>query len=235
MATGSGRGAASISDDPQSLRKPYAFVAALAVAWLVRLALVPVSDMASADVASARIVAELWRGAIWLGLPLVWLRVVERADPRAAIDLRPGAAPKYAWPAVAALTLASRGIEVLAGGAWIAIPPVPVASFAVAATSLLFAALCEEFVFRGLVLKALAGRHGFWKANAIAALLYGAILAPGWFVLADFGAGTFAYLFVSVVLYAVLLGGLVRLSGTVWPAVAAHFLNDLLQGFGFPG
>ncbi len=229
------RGAASIFEKPDSLTRPWAFVAVLAAAWGVRLALVPLSDMASADVASARIVAELWRGAVWLALPLVWLRFVERADPRAAIDQRPGVRPALAWPAVALLTLVSRALEVLAGGQWIAIPPVPAAAFAVAATSLLFAALCEEFVFRGLLLKALARRYGFAKADAIQALVYGAMLAPGWFLLAEIDALTFAYLFVSVVFYAALLGGLVRLSGTLWPAVVARFLNDLLQGFGFPG
>jgi membrane protease YdiL (CAAX protease family) len=191
--------------------------------------------MAADDVAGARIAAELWRGAVWLALPLVWLRFVERIDPRAAIDQRPGASARLVWPAVAVLTLASRALEVLAGGPWVAIPPVSAATFAVASTSLLFAALCEEFVFRGLLLKALTARHGFWRANAIQALLYAALLAPGWFLLIEFDAGTFAYLYCSVALYSGLLGGLVRLGGGLGPVVAARFLNDLLQGFGFPG
>lgn len=229
------RDAASISEPADSLKRPYALVAVLALAWSARVALAPASDLAIADADIARIASEVWRGAIWLVLPLVWLRYAGRVDPRVAIDQRPGWWPWAAWPAVVALTVASRALEVVAGGQWVAIPPVPVAGFVVAATSLMFTALCEEWVFRGLLLKALSRRHGFGRANAIQALLYGAILVPGWLMLVEFDIGTYAYLLASVVLYAALLGGLVRFSGTLWPALAARFLNDLLQGFGFPG
>jgi membrane protease YdiL (CAAX protease family) len=247
MATGSGRGAASISDRPhhltgphdfarsEALSRPLAFVAVLFVAWVLRLVALPVSDLAADDVADARMIAELWRLAIWVLLPLGWVFWVERIDPRLAIDQRPGQLAWLAWLVAVAVTLGGRGVEVLAGSDWIAIPPIPRVSLIVASVSLAFAALCEELVFRGLVLKGLRKRMAFWPANAAAAALYAAMLAPGWVALVELGAGDFGYLFTSVFLFALLLGWLVRLTGTIWVAVAARFFNDFLQGFGFSG
>jgi membrane protease YdiL (CAAX protease family) len=204
-------------------------------AWLVRLALLPLTDLAADEVAAAKAIADLWRLGVWLALPLAWLLAVERLDPRAAIDQRPGVRVWLGWLAACLATLAARALEVRAGSDWIAIPPVSGAGFFAASVSLLLAALLEEFVCRGLVLKALRARFGFWTANAAAAAFYTAMLAAGWAALAEFDAGTFAYLGASVFLFSLLLGWLVRQTGTVWVAVAAHFLNDFLQGFGFPG
>jgi len=240
------RGAASISDRPQhpdgpaafaraeALARPLAFVGVLFAVWLLRLAALPVTDLAAENVADARMFAELWRLAIWLVLPLVWVAWIERVDPRAAIDQRPGRRVWLGWLVAFLATAGARGLEVLAGSGWIAIPSVPMQSFMVASISLLFAALCEELVFRGLVLKALRRRLAFWPANAATALLYAAMLAPGWVALVELDAGQFGYLFASVFLFGLLLGWLVRQTGTVWVAVAAHFFNDFLQGFGFP-
>jgi len=247
MATGSGRGAASISDRPhhltgphdfarsEALARPLAFVAVMFVAWVLRLVALPVSNLAADDVMDARMIAELWRLAIWVVLPLSWVFWVERLDPRLAIDQRPGQLAWLAWLVAILVTLGARGVEVLAGSDWIAIPPIPSSSLIVASVSLAFAALCDEFVFRGLVLKGLRKRMAFWPANAAAAALYAAMLAPGWVALVDINAGAFGYLFVSVYAFALLQGWLVRLTGTIWVAIAARFFNDFLQGFGFSG
>ncbi|MBI3506434.1 MAG: CPBP family intramembrane metalloprotease [Proteobacteria bacterium] len=220
---------------PAALARPWQFVFVLFAVWIARLAAIPVSDLAADDVPTARLIAEAWRVAIWLAVPLCWVAFVERLDPRAAIDQRPGTHMYLAWLAVLAATFAARFVEVLTGSVWIAIPPVSVPGFFVASVGLLFASLCEEFVFRGLVLKALRLRFAFWPANALAAALYALMLVPGWLALVEMGPATLAYLSVSVFLFGCLLGWFVRLSGTIWVAVAAHFLNDFLQGFGFPG
>ncbi len=218
-----------------ALTRLWPFLGLLFAAWVVRLLLLPVSDLASDDVPTARLIAEIWRLAVWLALPLVWLTFVERIDPRHAIDQRPGANVPLAWGAAAAALVALRAIEVWLGGEWIAIPPVSGAGFFVGGVGLLFAALCEEFVFRGLVLKALRLRMAFWRANALTAALYAAILVPGWLALGERDPAALADLGVSVFLFAGVLGWLVRQSGTAGVAVLVHFLNDLLQGFGFPG
>ena len=219
---------------PTALTRLWPFLALLFAVWVVRLMLLPVSDLASDDVPTARLIAEIWRLAVWLALPLVWLTFVERIDPRHAIDQRPGANLLLAWGAAAAAVFLVRAIEVGLGGAWIAIPPVSGAGLFVGSIGLLFAALCEEFVFRGLVLKALRLRMTFWKANALTAALYAAILVPGWLALGDAEPAVIADLALSVFLFAGLSGWLVRQSGTISVAVLVHFLCDLLQGFGFP-
>jgi membrane protease YdiL (CAAX protease family) len=232
------RGAASISErspfvEPAALTRLWAFLAVLFAAWIGRLAALPYTDLAADSVSAARIVADLWRLLVWLAVPLVWLAWVERLDPRVAIDQRPGDRVWLGWAAAFATVAAARGLDVLGGSTWIAIPDVPASRFFVVAVGLALAALCDEFVFRGLVLKALRGRMGFWAANAVSAALYAAILVPGWLATVELDLFTLGYLFVSVLLFGLLLGWFVRLTGTIWPAVLAHFLNDLLQGFGF--
>lgn len=246
MATGSVPDAASISDRTQhpggphafaradALARPFAFFGILFLAWILRLVALPATDLAAENVGDARMVAELWRLAIWFVLPVVWLVWIERVDPRVAGDQRPGRRAWLGWLAALVATAGARGLEVLAGSDWIAIPPVPRQSFMVASVSLLFAAICEEFVFRGFLLKSLRRRMSFWRANSAAAGLYAVMLAPGWVALVELDAGQFGYLFVSVFAFGLLLGWLVQQTGTIWVAVAAHFFNDFLQGFGFP-
>jgi membrane protease YdiL (CAAX protease family) len=80
------------------------------------------------------------------------------------------------------------------------------------------APICEEFLFRGLVFRALCNLRGVWPAAAITGLLFGAVHAGSAPVvdlvpLAALGFGL-------CVLY--------RATGSLYPCIAAHSLNNSL-------
>lgn len=211
------------------------FLAVFFAAWTLRIALIPWTDALADTSAEARMIADGWRFALWLVLPIVWCVAVEKVDPRAAADQRPGTRPWLGWVFAIAYLIASRAAGVAAGEAWHAIPDdLPPLAYFIALVGLAFVALVEVYVFFGLVLKALRARFSFWIANAIAAALFAAINVPGWVALIELDAMTLAILTGQVVAFGLLLGLTVRLSGGLLVALLLHFANNALQGLGFP-
>jgi membrane protease YdiL (CAAX protease family) len=192
-----------------SLARLPAFLALFFAAWTGRVLLIPWTD------------AALW-----------WLVRIEKIDPRAAFDQRPGLRPWLGGLLAGAYIAGGRAYEAWTGIGWHAIPAAPVPVVAAAFVGIAFAALCEEFVFRGLILKALAARTGFWRANIGQAALYAAIQLPAWAMLIEFDAAGFAFLALGAFVSAALLGGLVRLTGTIWAGFAVQALGNALQGLG---
>lgn len=98
----------------------------------------------------------------------------------------------------------------------------------------LIAAIGQELLFRGVLLRTLARRLSFWPANAVQAVAFG-----GWHLAWPLAvATTGAVAPVSLSVYAVgtvavtgLVGGvyavLARATGTLWTAVLAHVLHNL--------
>jgi membrane protease YdiL (CAAX protease family) len=222
----------SISD--AHLKRLPAFLAAFFAAWTLRILLIPWTDAAADTLATARMIADAWRVALWLVLPVLWCVAIEKVSPRDAIDQRPGFNPWLAWGIAGAYLVASRALAMWGGENWHAIPLHDVGpSFFAAIVGLAFVAVVEVFVFFGLTLKALRARFGFWIANALAAALFAAIQVPGWVMLIELDLATLATLFVQVFLFGLLLGWTVRLAGSPLPAILLHFLNNALAGLGF--
>jgi membrane protease YdiL (CAAX protease family) len=237
MAIGSGAGAASISSAAAptgpGLRFLWAFLGVFFAVWIARILLIPWTDAAADQPSTVRLIADLWRLAIWLLLPLVWLIRFERVDPRAAIDQRPGERP---WLGVAlglGYLTAARLYDVAMGAPWIAIPNLPVPTLAASIVGIAFAALCEEFLFRGVLLKEFTRRYGFGRANFLQAVLFVAIQWPAWIALIEFDPATFALLSGLAMLYALLLVAIVRQTGTIWIGFGVQTLGNALQGLGF--
>lgn len=224
----------SISD--AHLKRLPSFLALFFAAWTLRILSIPWTDAAADTPAEARMIADAWRVALWLVLPVLWCVAIEKISPRDAIDQRPGSNAWLAWGVACVYLVASRALAVWGGDAWHAIPFERVGpSFFAAIVGLAFVAVVEVFVFFGLVLKALRARFGFWAANASAAALFAAIHVPGWLALLELDPATLATLLAQVFLFGLLLGWTVRLAGSPLPAIALHFLNNALQGLGFPG
>gem|GEM_PF-5974092 len=195
--------------------------------------LIPWTDAAAQTPATARLIADLWRFGLWLIVPLVWLLRFEAVDPRAAIDQRPGRKPWLGWLLAVLYVVASRGYEVTLGGQWHAIPAAPVPVLAAAFTGVAFAALCEEFLFRGVLLKEFRRRLGFWRANFLQAGLFVAIQWPAWFVLIELDFSTFALLSALALLFGLFLGVLAALTGTILAGFLVQAIGNALQGLGF--
>jgi uncharacterized protein len=94
-------------------------------------------------------------------------------------------------------------------------------------SALTVAPLFEEVMFRGFALQALEDRgHGFWSANAIAALMFLGLHVPGWYFMGSLRASQ-AAVGVSVVLVGLVAGYAKRRARSTWASVAVHFLNNL--------
>jgi membrane protease YdiL (CAAX protease family) len=223
-----------VSISEAHLKRLPAFLAVFFAAWTLRIVSIPWTDAAADTPATARMIADSWRVALWLGLPVLWCVAVEKIATRDAIDQRPGYDPRLAWGLVAAYLVVSRALAMWGGENWHAIPLHDIgASFFAALVGLAFVAVVEVFVFFGLVMKALRARLGFWTANALASLLFAAIQVPGWVMLIELDAPTLATLLAQVFLFGLLLGGTMRLAGTPAAAIVLHFLNNALAGLGF--
>jgi len=239
MAIGNAAGAALISEpgiSDATLKRLPAFLAVFFAAWTIRILLIPWTDAQAETVDSARMIADGWRLLLWLVLPILWCVAVEKIDPRAAADQRPGTRPWLGWVFAVTYLVASRVAGVASGEHWHLIPAdLPPMVFYVSLVGLAFVALVEVYVFFGLVLKALRARFAFWPANLIASALFAAINVPGWVALIELDAQTLILLLAQVFVFGVLLGFTVRTTGFVLAAMLLHLANNALQGLGFPG
>jgi len=86
------------------------------------------------------------------------------------------------------------------------------------------AVFVEELVFRGVVQTRLAERWAAPSAILLAAALFLLIHVPGWVIQAIPIDTRTA---ISIFLIGVICGGLRHWSGSLWPAVAAHWANNL--------
>lgn len=87
--------------------------------------------------------------------------------------------------------------------------------------------MIEEILFRGLVLRELTERFDFLTANLVTALLFVAIHWPNWLWMYGYQNWMPATA-LAIFLLALLLGMLVRITGSIWPSVGAHAANNLI-------
>lgn len=89
--------------------------------------------------------------------------------------------------------------------------------------AVLVAPVVEELAFRGVVLRGLMRRMGFWPAALISSGLFAVLHAPGAAHLA-----AIPLLLTTIMLFAVLQCLLVRRTGRLAPAIGVHALMNLL-------
>jgi membrane protease YdiL (CAAX protease family) len=70
----------------------------------------------------------------------------------------------------------------------------------------------------------------FWSANLVQAALFTSIHWPNWLWVGGFH-WSLVMTSVSIFLLGLLLGWLTRRTNSIWPAVAAHILNNFLAAF----
>ncbi|HVF88515.1 MAG TPA: CPBP family intramembrane glutamic endopeptidase [Blastocatellia bacterium] len=88
----------------------------------------------------------------------------------------------------------------------------------------------EEILFRGLILRELGERTGFWRANLLTSILFVSIHWPHWLWATGFKTWM-VIASATMFILSLFLGYLVRLSGSIWPSVAAHILNNFVASF----
>jgi CAAX amino terminal protease family. len=93
-----------------------------------------------------------------------------------------------------------------------------------------FSPISEEILFRGFVLNKLAEGLKFWLANLLTAVLFTLIHWPFWIWRNGF-QGWIIQASAGIFLLAILLGYIVKLTNSLWPAVAVHIANNFLAHF----
>jgi membrane protease YdiL (CAAX protease family) len=90
-------------------------------------------------------------------------------------------------------------------------------------------AFVEEVFFRGLVLGELSERSRFWVANATSALLFVLVHWPYWLWNRGLDAAVLRDS-VGVFIMGLVLGYLVKKTGSIWPGTFLHTLSNCVSG-----
>ncbi len=85
----------------------------------------------------------------------------------------------------------------------------------------------EELLMRGFLLRQLRRRWSGGPAILVVALLFAAMHLPAWIAMGGISISV-AVSFVVLVVMGLVLGALTWASGSLWPAIAVHFVNNLL-------
>ena len=200
----------------KSLRDLALFLAAFTAVWIAYVVVVWKFGWLPDEVRPAV------RTAIWCGAVVVWVLWQKPVRPLAWLGLAPVTIRHILWTLAAFVAILAWNVlrvSVLSQ------PTDRLASLALAAyATSLVGVFVEELLFRGVVQTRLSERSPTPLAVPVAALLFSAIHVPGWIILAiPVDAGTA----VSVFLIGVICGALRYWSGSLWPAVGAHWANNL--------
>lgn len=93
------------------------------------------------------------------------------------------------------------------------------------------AGLIEEILFRGYFLQTMKKYFSFWKANFLVSLMFVSIHFPIWFVNADKVAHSvigWLQLIAFIFCFSILQGFLFRKSGSLWPCIMMHMMNNFM-------
>lgn len=173
----------------------------------------------------AVVVPLAYRLLVWT-LPVVLLLLVDGRQPLRALRLWPGISRGVAWGTAAGaaiLALNVAGHSLLAGsltwnlglgpGRWV--------------NGVALVGFSEEVVFRGWYLPALAQRYGFARGNALQALLFLLVHFPGWLLLGQFFGPAILQLIVTIWLFGLFTGWLLRRTQSLWACMVVHSFNNL--------
>jgi membrane protease YdiL (CAAX protease family) len=162
------------------------------------------------------------RAALWIGAAALWIRWQRTPAPARWLGLAPVSGGQAACALIAFASIFCGNLLRVHFGA---MPLHQLAAMTPAALAWSFVAVfVEELVFRGVVQTRLVEQCAASVAILVAAALFLLIHVPGWMILAiptDLRTAT------SIFLIGVICGGLRHWSGNLWPAVAAHWANNL--------
>jgi len=161
------------------------------------------------------------RAALWIGAAGIWVLWQRTTAPVRWLGLAPVRRGQAACAAIAfASIFAGNILRVRLGG----LPADQLAATPSVLAWSFVGVFVEELVFRGVVQTRLAEHGPAPLAILIAAILFLLIHVPGWAILA---IPTDARTAASIFLIGAICGGLRHWSGSLWPAVAAHWANNL--------
>jgi membrane protease YdiL (CAAX protease family) len=201
------------------------------IVWGVRATVFFPIDQGIQSEELRQLYAHTLRILIW-AVPVFWyLRSVERVDPLRYLKLSTPVRRGQLVPALALaagyLTLGMLFNYVISGRRVAIDTPVTPRQWLQILIFLPIAPIAEEILFRGFILRKLEERYRFRMANLITALLFVAIHWPNWVYVSGFHR-RLILMTPTIFVFGYFLGYLVKKTDSLWPAIATHYVNNLL-------
>ena len=217
-----------------SLNPLLVFILLFFAVWTVRATVLFFVDERIHSEVFSSVYSNAVKFLVWVVPAFVYLRRVERRPALVSLKLTTPINKRglvYAVVISALYFAATVVFETRVGGknldALVAASP---AAWLRALAFIFFSPISEEILFRGFVLGEFSERLKFWAANLITAVLFTLIHWPFWIWRYGF-QGPVLHTSAGIFLLALLLGYVVRLTNSLWPAVALHIANNLLSHF----
>jgi uncharacterized protein len=223
----------SIAHPPRhDLRNLILYLVCFFLVWSLRATLLyPIDNHIQSEVAR-QIYGSAVRIALWVVPVLVYLRAVDRTAALRFLKLTTPVDRRGLMVSVGVVACYF-GVGLLlewaaAGGhKTVSFKPGPWPWHGVL-IGLPLAPAAEEILFRGFILEKCRGLTGFWRANLVTSLLFTAIHWPHWVCSQGLHAGLVP-LSAKIFLVSCLLGYLVKRTGSLWPSIVTHILNNLIS------
>ncbi|MGB1252931.1 MAG: lysostaphin resistance A-like protein [Candidatus Promineifilaceae bacterium] len=88
--------------------------------------------------------------------------------------------------------------------------------------------IVEELLFRGVIFRQLARRYPFWQALIGSSALFVVFHWPWWLLSGDVAGMAFLSSSVSIFVLGLIFAALLKRTGSLWPPVIFHILNNLV-------
>jgi uncharacterized protein len=174
---------------------------------------------------TALFVPQLFRLAYWTA-PVILLLIWARLPPLDYLKLRHNVGRGAAWGvAIGGLILAGNVVvHYLQTGGWRFNLDLGLHRWL---GPVLLIGLSEDVVFRGWFLQKFLDHMSFAKANLLQAALFLLIHVPGWILLGQFRRPGVIPMMVSITVFALIAGWLLRRTRSLWACMIAHSFNNL--------
>ncbi|HKG20776.1 MAG TPA: type II CAAX endopeptidase family protein [Blastocatellia bacterium] len=210
------------------------FLASFFVAWSLRATAFYFIDEGIQSGLSKSIYSNAIKFALWVIPALAYVAFVKKREPLGYLRISAPVGGRRLLYSALAIALYFAGVVAFERfGSGKTLAPLFASSAREWLSVLLgvaFSPVSEEILFRGFILRELGERAGFWWANLLTSILFVSIHWPHWLWATGFKPWM-VITSATIFILSLFLGYLVRLSGSVWPSVAAHILNNFIASF----
>lgn len=175
------------------------------------------------------IIGPLWKISVWL-LPVIAILKTEHHPLFTYLKLNFANRAAMLWSALGIAFIAAYNVlmHVLFLGN---IAFSPALTFMQWLNVVFIAGIVEEILFRGYFLQKIKEHFSFWKSNLLVSLLFVSIHFPIWYVNADkiaHNPAVWGQLTAFIFAFSLLQGWLLRKSGSLWPCIMMHMMNNFM-------
>jgi hypothetical protein len=213
-------------------RRFLAFLACFYGAWCLRVVvLMPVDDWIETAWLQ-QCWAQSLRVSLWVLPVFLYIRYIDHANPLTflRLDVLPKGRPLVMGVGIAAgfVALCIAAAFLFQGAALTNLTAMTGAGWAGLLAWVAIVASAEEILFRGFIFHKLRERFPFQRANLLNAALFLLIHVPGWLYMQGPHWGLLS-LSVSILVIGWVLGLVVEVTGSLWPPIMLHALNNVVS------